>query len=62
MGRHKGVGKKETQKGLLQINSFVEKHSEANIIVMSLPHRYDLEVNSCVNNDVKVLIENYENI
>ena len=34
--------------------SFVE-HNQTNIIVMSLPHRYDLEANSCVNNEVKAI-------
>lgn len=53
-GETKNGGKNETQKGLLQIKNFVENHNQTNIIVMSIPHRYDLQINSCVNNYIKV--------
>jgi len=41
-------------KGLHQIKNFVDNHNETNIIVMSVPHRHDLEANSCVNQEVNV--------
>jgi hypothetical protein len=53
-GGTKDVGKNDTRKGLLQIKSFVEKHNQTNITVMSLPLGYDLEANLCINNEVKV--------
>jgi len=53
-GGKKNGGKNETQKGLLQIKNFVKNHNQTNIIVMSIPHRYDLQINSCINNYIKV--------
>jgi hypothetical protein len=53
-GDTKNGGKNETQKGLLQIKNFVENHNQTNIIVMSIPHRYDIQINSYVNNYIKV--------
>jgi hypothetical protein len=37
------VAKNETEKGLHQIKTFVEYHNQTNIIVISVPHRHDLE-------------------
>jgi hypothetical protein len=42
------------EKGLHQIKNFVENHKETNVIVMSVPCRYDMETKSCVNDEVKV--------
>jgi RNase H-fold protein (predicted Holliday junction resolvase) len=50
----KDVGNNETQKGLHQIKNLVENHNQTNIIVMGITHRYDLLINSCVNNEIKV--------
>jgi hypothetical protein len=47
------VAKNETEKGLHQIKTFVEYYSQTNIIVMSVPHRHDLEYKSCVNDEVE---------
>jgi hypothetical protein len=52
-GSTRDVGRK-TEKGLHQINNFVENHKQTNVIVMSVPCRYDLEPISCVNDEVKV--------
>ena len=43
-----------TKDGLKQIQAFVKKNSHTNDILMSVPHRYDLDINSCVNTEVKV--------
>jgi RNase H-fold protein (predicted Holliday junction resolvase) len=53
-GGTKNGGKNKNQKGLPQIKNFVENHNQTNIIVISIPHRYDLQINSCVNNYIKV--------
>jgi hypothetical protein len=47
------VAKNESEKGLHQIKIFVENHNQTNVIVMSVPHRHDLEENSCVNEEGK---------
>jgi hypothetical protein len=53
-GGTKEVGKYETQKGLHQIKNSVENHNQTNIIVKCIPYRYDLLINSRVNNEIKV--------
>jgi len=45
-GGTKDVGKNKSQKGLLQLKNTVENHKQTNIIVNSIPHRYDLQINS----------------
>jgi hypothetical protein len=47
-GGTKDGGKNETQNSLLQIKNFVENHNQTNIIVISIPHRHDLQINSCI--------------
>jgi hypothetical protein len=63
------VGKNESTKGLNQLENFIQKHDNTNFIVMGVPHRYDLDFNSCVNEEVRVYnrelvkcLESYENI
>ena len=48
------IGRNEKEKGLHQIKNFVENHKQTNVIVISVPCRYDLEPKSCVNDEVKV--------
>jgi len=48
------VGKNETNKGIHKLKQFIDSHSLTNFIVLSVPHRHDLDPNSCVNNEVKV--------
>jgi hypothetical protein len=47
------VAKNETDKGLQQIKTCVEDLKQTNIIVMSVPHRYDLGYKSIVNEEIK---------
>jgi len=47
-GGTKDGGKNEIQNSLLQIKNFVENHNQTNIIVISIPHRHDLQINSCI--------------
>ena len=47
------VGKNETNKGINRIQRFVKTNNHTNFIIMDVPHRYDLEQNSCVNKEVE---------
>jgi len=42
------------KKGLHQMKNFVSNHNQTNVIVMSVPCRYDLDPKSCVIDEVKV--------
>jgi hypothetical protein len=53
-GDTKDVSKTETLKGLSEIRSFVEKHSQTNILVMNVTNTYNLDAQSCVNYEVKI--------
>jgi predicted phosphodiesterase len=48
------VGKNETINGLNQIKEFIKKNNHTNIIQMCVRHRFDLQENSCVNNEIEV--------
>jgi hypothetical protein len=48
------VAKNETEGGLRRLKDFVADHNRTNLVVMKVPHRHDLQINSCVNNEVKV--------
>ena len=54
-GATKDISRNKTQKGLCQIRSFLEKNSQTNILVMNVPNKFDLDAQSCVNYEVKVL-------
>jgi len=49
------VGRNKTKDGLKIIQAFVKKGSHTNVIVMSTAYRYDLDTNSCISNEMKVL-------
>lgn len=53
-GGTEDVGKNKTQNSLLQLRNIVQNHKQTNIFVMSIPHRYDLPINSRVNNEIQV--------
>ena len=53
-GGTQDVGKNETNKGIHKLKHFIDSHSHTNFIVLGVPHRYDLDLNSCINNEVKV--------
>jgi hypothetical protein len=53
-GGTRDVGRNETVKGLHQINNFIENHNQTNVIVMSVPFKYELKPKLCVNDEVKV--------
>jgi hypothetical protein len=47
------VGRNKTRNVLHHIQSFVEKYRNTNVMVMNVPNRYDLHVDSCVNKEIK---------
>ena len=53
-GGTRDIGKNEAAKGLHQLKNFVEQNNQTNFIVIGAPHRYDLDLKSCVNEEVKV--------
>jgi hypothetical protein len=53
-GGTRDVGRNETMKGLNRMENFVSNHNQTKVIVMSVPCRYDLDLKSCVNDEVKV--------
>jgi hypothetical protein len=48
------VSKNETNVSLSHVQNFVKKHNNPNVLLMELPDRYDLNVNSCVHVENKV--------
>jgi hypothetical protein len=53
-GGTKDVGRNETRDGLKQTQAFVKKNSHMNVILISVPHRHDLDVISYVHTEVRV--------
>jgi len=53
-GGTRDVGRNEAAKGLHQLKNFVEQNNQTNFIAIGVPHRYDLDLKSCVNEEVKV--------
>ncbi|PNF27502.1 hypothetical protein B7P43_G04277 [Cryptotermes secundus] len=51
-GGTRDVSKNETQKGLLGIRKFIQTNLNTNVFVLSLPKRWDLEDQSCVNKEI----------
>jgi hypothetical protein len=52
-GGTKDVGKNETKQGINWIERFVETNNHTNIILMEVPHRYDLIQDLCVNKEAE---------
>ena len=52
-GGTRDISRNELQRGLSQIRNFVEKHSQTDVLVMNVPHSFDLGAHSCVNSEVK---------
>jgi hypothetical protein len=48
------TSKNEWIKGLKYVTQFVQNRRNTNVIIMSAPHRSDLEESSCVNEEIKV--------
>ena len=53
-GRTWDVAKNETEMCLCLLKKSGSRHQHTNLVMMSVPHRYDLAMESCVNNEIKV--------
>jgi hypothetical protein len=47
------VAKNNAKMALKHISNFVKSNNHTNIILTSLPHRYDLIQSSCVNSEIR---------
>jgi len=54
MGRNSDVTENEAEVGLPVSKKFVGRHQLINLIMMSVPHRDDFVMESCVNSEIKV--------
>ena len=53
-GGTRDVVKNESNQGLRLLKNFTERHQHTNFFLMGVPHRYDLEMRSCVNREIIV--------
>ena len=68
-GGSRDVGKNESKQGINRLQGFVKTNKHTNIILMEVPHRYDLMRESCVNkeiqrfnNKLQEYMESYEHV
>jgi hypothetical protein len=54
LGGTNDVGRNETNIGIRSLHEFISCHQHTNVIVLKVPHRYDLASNSCINEEVKI--------
>ena len=48
------VSKNKSTKGFTQETNYLRSNQQTNSIVITVPHRFDLDYNSCVNTEVKM--------
>ena len=53
-GGSNNISKSESIKGLKQVTQFVQNRGNTNVIILNVPHRFDLEESSCVNKEVEI--------
>jgi hypothetical protein len=53
IGGANGINKNEANLGLHHLRKFIENRRNTNILVMTAPHRYDLQESSCVNSEIQ---------
>jgi hypothetical protein len=58
VGSTHDVGRNESNIGICSLKEFVSTHEDINVIVINVPHRYDLVPTSCVNYEVKAFNRN----
>lgn len=52
IGGANDINKNEANLGLCHLRKFIENRRNTNILVMTAPHRYDLQESSCVNSEI----------
>jgi hypothetical protein len=53
-GGSNDINKNEASVGLRQLKKFVSVTQDTNILIVTAPHRHDLQVSSCVNKEIEV--------
>jgi len=56
-GGSRYIGKNVSTEGHHYVTQFVDRIN-TNVMIMSAPHRFDLSASLCINEEVRVLIEN----
>ena len=51
-GGTKDISKNESKKGLLSLIDFARRSINTNVILLRVPHRYDLSSSSCINSEI----------
>jgi hypothetical protein len=52
-GGTRDAAKNETKDGLRSVSKFARRTADTNVIITCVPHRFDLQPASCVNNEVE---------
>jgi endonuclease IV len=52
-GVARDVGRNETKEGLKKVSELIRLLTNTNVIVTCIPHRFDLQAESCVNKEVE---------
>ena len=52
-GGSNDINRKESMKGLKHLNDFVNQRKNTNVMIVTAPHRHDLLITSCINNEVQ---------
>jgi len=60
-GGTKDISSNESSKGLRCITDFAQRTSNTNVIILGVPHRYDLPHFSCINTEVKLFNNKLQN-
>lgn len=53
-GGGNGINKNEANTGLKQLQKYVTSRHNTNIMIVTAPHRHDLQVTTCVNKEIEV--------
>jgi len=53
-GGSKDINRNETMKGLKYVNDFVNQRKNTNVMIVTAPHRHDLLIALCINNEVQI--------
>jgi hypothetical protein len=53
-GGSNDINRNESKKGLKYLNEFVNQRKNTNVMIVTAPHRHDLLITSCINNEVKI--------
>jgi hypothetical protein len=61
-GGANAVYKNNSKVGLSQITKFLQGNSNTNVIILDVPHRYDLVEFSCVNKEIQAFNRQFKKL